>query len=78
MYNSVNELFADEIQEMKAVIANKDSVIANKDSVIASKDTELAEKAAIIANLQAQLDLARAAGYNLQPTSQSPEGNKQS
>lgn len=49
MCKAVNELFADEINAMKAEIADKDSIIADKDSLIADKD-------AIIAQLQAKLD----------------------
>ena len=49
MCKAVNELFADEINAMKAEIADKDSIIAGKDSLIADKD-------AIISQLQAKLD----------------------
>ena len=48
MCNAVNELFADQIKELKEVIADMGSQLADKDSLLADKD-------AIIAQLQAQL-----------------------
>ena len=63
MCNAVNELFADEIAEMKVIIADKDSLIADinsqlasKNSVIADKDSIIADKDALIAELRAELD----------------------
>lgn len=55
MYNAVNELFADEINEMKGIIADKDSQLAEKDSQLAEKDSQIANLSSIIAQLQAQL-----------------------
>ncbi len=49
MCNAVNELFADQIEEMKLIIADKDSMIADKDFQIARQN-------ALIAQLQAQLE----------------------
>lgn len=44
MCRAVNELFADEITEMKAVIAAKDEQLADKDEQLADKDEKLADK----------------------------------
>ena len=49
MCNAVNELFADEVKEMKILVANKDALIADQKSQIADKD-------ALIAKLQAELE----------------------
>lgn len=49
MCQAVNELFADEINEMKLIIADKDSLIADKDS-------QIAKQSALIAQLQAELE----------------------
>lgn len=49
MCNAVNELFADEIKEMKMLVANKDALIADQKSQIADKD-------ALIAKLTAELE----------------------
>ena len=48
MCNAVNELFADQIKELKEVIADMGSQLADKESQLADKD-------ALIAQLQAQL-----------------------
>ncbi len=48
MCNAVNELFADQINELKKVIADMSSQLTDKDAQLADKD-------AIIASLQAQL-----------------------
>ncbi|MCR5591434.1 MAG: hypothetical protein K6F73_07840 [Lachnospiraceae bacterium] len=56
MCNAVNELFADKIKEMEAIVADKDSLLADKDSLLADKDLTIADKDAIIAKLQAQID----------------------
>ena len=41
MCRAVNELFADEINEMKAVIAAKDEQLADKDVQLADKDVQI-------------------------------------
>ena len=63
MCKAVNELFADEIRELKNIVAGMSSTIADKDSMIASQNTPLADKdsqiarqSALIAQLQAQLE----------------------
>ncbi len=56
MCNAVNELFADQIEEMKLIIADKDSMLADKDSMLADKDSQIARQNALIAQLQAQLE----------------------
>ena len=56
MCRAVNELFADEIKELKNIVADMNSTIADKDSQIADKDSQLALKDAMIAKLQAQLE----------------------
>lgn len=56
MCKAVNELFADEIKELKNIVADKDSLLADKDSLIATQNTLLADKDALIAKLQAQLE----------------------
>ena len=49
MCKAVNELFADEIKELKNIVADKDSLIATQNTLLADKD-------ALIAKLQAQLE----------------------
>ena len=63
MCKAVNELFADEISELKNIVADMSSTIADKDSMIASqntlladKDSQIARQSALIAQLQAQLE----------------------
>ena len=60
MCNAVNELFADEIAEMKVIIADKDALItklqSDRDSQLASKDSIIADKDAMISKLQSELD----------------------
>ena len=70
MCKAVNELFADEIRELKNIvadmsstIADKDSLIADKDSLIADKDSLIAQQSALIAKLQAD-NAAMAAKLN--------------
>ena len=71
MCNAVNELFADEIAEMKVIIANKDalitklqndrdSLLANKDSVIAKINSQLNDKDSVIADKDALIATLRA------------------
>ena len=48
MCQAVNELFADEIAELKKQVADKDVQLADKDA-------QLADSATLIANLQAEL-----------------------
>ena len=71
MCKAVNELFADEIRELKNIvadmsstIADKDSLIADKDSLIADKDSLIAQQSALIAKLQAD-NAAMAAKLNI-------------
>ena len=66
MCRAVNELFADEIKELKQELKQEmkqemEKQLADKDSVIADKDAVIADKDSIIAQLQAQLDQALAA-----------------
>ena len=63
MCKAVNELFADEVRELKNIVADMSSTIADKDSMIASqntlladKDSQIARQSALIAQLQAQLE----------------------
>ena len=63
MCQAVNELFADEINQMKIIIADKDAQLADIGSQLAGlgtklndKDEQLASKDAIIAKLQAELE----------------------
>lgn len=63
MCQAVNELFADEINQMKLVIADKDSQLTNlgsqltlMGSQLADKDSQLSSKDALIAQLQAELE----------------------
>ena len=53
MCKAVNELFADEIRELKNIVADMSSTIADKDSLIADKDSQIARQSALIAKLQA-------------------------
>ena len=55
MCKAVNELFADEIKELKVTVADMNTTIADKDSLIADMNATIANKDAIIAELQAQL-----------------------
>ena len=59
MCNAVNELFADQARELKAIIADMGSQLADKDSQLADKDSLLADKDAIIEKLEAQIELLR-------------------
>lgn len=52
MCKAVNELFADEINAMKAEIADKDSLIADKDAIIAQLQAKLDEYAKMAAAQQ--------------------------
>ena len=61
MCNAVNELFADQIQELKEVIADMGSQLADKDSQLANTASQLADKDALIAQLQAQNEQLRMA-----------------
>ena len=58
MCRAVNELFADEIKELKQEMEKQ---LADKDSVIADKDSVIADQESMIAQLQAQLAQALAA-----------------
>ena len=53
MCNAVNELFADEIAEMKVIIANKDALITKLQN---DRDSQLADKNALIMKLQNDRD----------------------
>ncbi len=55
MCRAVNELFADEINEMKAVIAAKDEQLADKDVQLADKDVQLADKDVQLADKDVQI-----------------------
>ena len=41
MYSSVNELFADEIAELKGIVASKDNVIADQGNIIADQSKQI-------------------------------------
>jgi hypothetical protein len=63
MCQAVNELFADEINQMKIIIADKDSQLTNlgsqltlMGSQLADMDSQLADKDALIAQLKAELE----------------------
>ena len=45
MCKAVNELFADEIKELKNIVADKDSLLADKDALIAKLQAQLEEYA---------------------------------
>ena len=49
MCQAVNELFADEINQMKLVIADKDSQLTLMGSQLADKDSQLADMGIVIA-----------------------------
>ena len=52
MYNSVNELFADEIKEKDAIISSQQSQLAKKDALIAKLQTKLEKYAKSANNVQ--------------------------
>ena len=56
MCQAVNELFADEINQMKLVIADKDSQLTNLGSQLTLMGSQLADKDILIAQLQAELE----------------------
>ncbi len=59
MCRAVNELFADEINEMKAVIADKDTQLADKDTQLADNAVQIKTLTDRIAQLENELRLAK-------------------
>ena len=59
MCRAVNELFADEINEMKAVIADKDTQLADKDTQLADNAAQIKTLTDRIAQLENELRLAK-------------------
>ena len=55
MCRAVNELFADEIKELKDIVASMNSTIADKDSLIADKDSQIADKDSLIADMSSTI-----------------------
>ena len=55
MCNAVNELFADQIEEMKLIIADKESQLVDKEALIATQASQLKNDELLIAELKAKL-----------------------
>ena len=55
MCRAVNELFADEINEMKAVLADKETQLADKETQLADIETRLADKETQLADNAVQI-----------------------